>query len=119
MRDSILQLRTTRDHSRVVVRCAGELDFSVAGELRAELEAAYAPGIALLVIDMSELTFIDSSGLQCLLEAHVWCESHGARLEVARSRAVQRVLDIAGAIFAAPAPDEGDADPDPQAAPAE
>jgi anti-anti-sigma factor len=119
MRDSILQLQTRRDGAQVVIHCAGELDFSVAGELRQAVDAACTPGTERLRVDMSDLTFIDSSGLQCLLEAHVWCESHDARFEVVASRAVQRVLDIAGALFGAPQPDEGDANPDHSATPAE
>jgi anti-anti-sigma factor len=112
MRDSILQIQTALDGDRVVIRCAGELDFSVAGELREAVDAACSPGIRVLRMDMSELGFIDSSGLQCLLEAHVWCESNGATFEVVPSRAVQRVLDIAGALFSTAQPDTGTDDPD-------
>jgi anti-anti-sigma factor len=118
MRDSILHLHTRRDPARTLIQCAGELDFSVVGELRTAIDAACTPGLELLSLDMRELEFMDSSGLQCLLEAHVWCETHGARFEVMPSRAVQRLLDLAGAVFESATPDAGADDSDQAADPA-
>lgn len=51
-----------------VVRAVGEIDMSTVGRLRAPLEAARADGVTTL-LDLSGVSFIDSSGLHLLLDA--------------------------------------------------
>jgi anti-sigma B factor antagonist len=51
-----------------LVRVAGEIDLSTVPELRRELDAARAEG-ATVLLDLSDVTFIDSTGLHLLLEA--------------------------------------------------
>lgn len=73
-----------------------------------EIDAHTAPAVAIalaaadqepLVIDLSGVDFVDSSGLRVLLEAHQTRQASGGSLTVARpSPAVQRVLDIAGVV---------------------
>jgi len=80
-----------------VVTARGELDLAAAGQLWERLEPLLQPG-ALVVFDGTELTFLDSSGLRILLQAHKRAESDGAVFRiVAPQPAVQRVLDLAGA----------------------
>jgi anti-anti-sigma factor len=49
-----------------------------------------------LRIDTSGLSFMDSSGLACLLEAHREGQARGASLEVIPSPAVSRLVELTG-----------------------
>ena len=75
-----------------VIELAGELDMASAHQLEAVLDEMMAPKH--IIIDASQLTFIDSSGLRLLLRAsnlvqgRIWIK--GA------SRHVSRVLDVSG-----------------------
>lgn len=51
-----------------LIRAAGEVDMSSVGALRLELDAARREGDAVL-LDLSDVTFLDSTGLQLLVEA--------------------------------------------------
>jgi anti-sigma B factor antagonist len=79
-------------------------------ELHGELDVAVVPGLrgqiigvlrdlepARLVLDLSGLTFIDSTGLGVLVWAHGRMEKRGSRLCLAAPRShVQRVLHVSG-----------------------
>jgi anti-anti-sigma factor len=53
----------------ITVRVAGEVDVSSEGRLRGRLDEALQRSPARLVIDASDLTFMDSSGLAALIGA--------------------------------------------------
>jgi len=55
-----------RDHVRVAP--SGELDIATAPELERTLRALVASGPGLLVLDLRNLSFMDSTGLRLLLE---------------------------------------------------
>ena len=80
----------------VIIHCQGELDMSVSDHLRATIERVYAPDLELIRIDTTGLSFMDSSGIHCLIETEQRCQEHGTRLEVIPSRPVARLLAIAG-----------------------
>jgi anti-anti-sigma factor len=83
--------------SRTVVRVAGEAD-ATTGALRETLaaEAARRPG--LLLVEMSGLTFIDSSALSVVLKLHRELDGSGCAFAlVSPSTAVARVLQLVGA----------------------
>jgi anti-sigma B factor antagonist len=74
---------------------SGEIDMSTVQRLQ---DAALATGQpAGLTIDLSGVSFMDSSGLQALVEISARAEEHGGRL-VLRSvpRSAQRLFDITG-----------------------
>jgi anti-sigma B factor antagonist len=80
-----------------LVTVRGELDLAAAPQLWESLEPVLLPGV-LVVLDGTAMTFLDSSGLRVLLQAHKRAESDGAVFRlVAPEPAVQRVLDLAGA----------------------
>jgi anti-anti-sigma factor len=81
---------------RYVVTVRGELDLATADRLWAELEPLLAPE-TVVVLDGTEISFLDSSGLRVLLQAGNRATSGGAAFRlVAPQQAVQRVLDLAG-----------------------
>jgi stage II sporulation protein AA (anti-sigma F factor antagonist) len=72
----------------------GELDAATAVELSSHVAASSSPEVDL---DLGGVTFIDSSGLAAVLEAHRRLAMEHRRLVVRdRSPIVQRVLDLAG-----------------------
>ena len=75
----------------------GDLDLSVAGTLSARLKELKAAGRPVR-LDLSSLTFIDSSGLQALIVALVDARSIGWPLEIAPevSPTVERAARVVG-----------------------
>lgn len=78
---------------RVVPR--GELDIAAADSLRARLaERASAEG---LLLDLSGLEFMDTSGIQVIVEAFRSARDDGFVLRIVRApKTVQRVFEISG-----------------------
>ena len=70
-------VKTRRDADAVVVVLAGELDLPVAQTVRAALRRAMREPGARLIVDLSGLTFIDSSGLHIILDAYKQCRGAG------------------------------------------
>jgi len=58
----------------------GRLDLRSAPDLRLQLTAALAAGGGSIVLDLSEVEFIDSSGLGVLVGVHREAERRGGRL---------------------------------------
>lgn len=73
----------------------GELDMATAHILEREYDAAYAlDETTTIVVDLTELEFMDSAGLRLLLELN---DRSGDRLRVVNgSPEVQRLFDITG-----------------------
>jgi anti-sigma B factor antagonist len=73
----------------------GEVDIEVADQLRAAGVAAVEP--AGLAVDLSAVSFIDSTGLAALIEINNAVQAHGQRLRiVSPSRCVRRILEVTG-----------------------
>jgi len=80
----------------IVVALAGELDMAAAGEVSCELGHAVDAG-ADVVVDMTELTFVDSSGLGALLHGHNAARARGHSLRLRHlQRAVARTMAVSG-----------------------
>lgn len=75
-------------------RVTGELDMATASELRAFLDGS-EPNSHPLVLDVSGLTFMDSSGLEVVLRAAATRGETGPLVLLRPTRAVLRVLEIA------------------------
>jgi anti-sigma B factor antagonist len=78
------------------LRLRGEIDAHSATTLASHLDPL--PGSTTdVVIDLSEVAFIDSSGLRVLVEAHQRAEAEARRLVLSGpSRQVLRLLEISG-----------------------
>jgi anti-anti-sigma factor len=94
---SELDLSTTSEGVCAVVRVEGEIDLDSAGELsEAAISAMQEIGPS-IVLDMSGVTFMDSTGLKVLLAVHKRAELAGGRLVLAApTRSVNRVVSITG-----------------------
>src|SRR4051794_35365064 len=94
---SRIRIRTRPDRERVILQVSGELDFAGVGELRAALDELRAVGWTSIVLDLRELTFIDSTGLSLLLEADRATRAAGGAFAIVDgSPTVARLLEIVG-----------------------
>jgi anti-anti-sigma factor len=85
------------DEGTVRVRVQGELDLSTSPELDQALRNEIGAGRR-VVVDLSEIAFIDSTGLNALISALRSSGSNGGSLLVSPSlpAQVRRVLEITG-----------------------
>lgn len=80
---------------RTVLEVSGEVDVTTAGDLADAIDRASRSGHVL--VDLSELEFMDSSGLRVFIEAAQQAQAQGWVLEVRRAPAsVHRVFEISG-----------------------
>jgi anti-sigma B factor antagonist len=80
-----------------IVAVSGELDLSNAGGLVRQVEVAVRSGRNCIVIDLSAVTYMDSTGLAALIEAHQLTEARRGRLAlVAGSESVRRTIEVRG-----------------------
>ena len=78
-------------------RLSGSLDIATSPRLRAQL--AELRGFKRLVVDLSRLDFMDSSGLRLLLELDAEARQDGFALQVVPGPpAIQRVFEITGTL---------------------
>ena len=81
-----------------VIAPKGELDITRIGDFRAALRDAARDGAAAVVVDLSDVSFIDSSGLGALVELHKRLPRSGRRLAVVApgGSTPAVLLDLAG-----------------------
>ncbi len=92
-----LSVTTSNANGQTVIAAVGEVDAASADTLRAAIFEAVDGGESSLAVDMSEVSFIDSSGLRVLIAGYKAAESAGGALTVqAPSDAVVRLLEITG-----------------------
>jgi anti-anti-sigma factor len=90
----LLSVEVARDDHRLVITPVGEVDRSTSEKLDDAVRAAEATDAKRIVVDLSEVTFMDSSGLKLLLEANARSQADPNRLMLIRgSRRVQRVFE--------------------------
>lgn len=83
----------------VVCRLAGDLDLGSLAPVRAALDGALEAGARLLVVDLAEVGFCDSSGLNLLLQVRIEAEQAGIEVRLAAlTRQVARVFELTGAL---------------------
>jgi anti-anti-sigma factor len=80
-----------------LVQLVGELDLATVGAAEKELGLVERAGPGTVVLDFSELEFIDSSGIKLLMDARDRARVNGQALRLIRGpKAVQRVLELCG-----------------------
>lgn len=87
---------TTQDGCRIL-EVSGDVDMSSTARLEAAVDDSLglAPGAA-LILDLSGVAFLDSSGLRTLLAAHRQAAASGSRLLIVPSPSITRVFELAG-----------------------
>ena len=91
-----LRIDVRRETDRVVLSLIGELDMATAEMLQQAIEGAQESE-PLVVLDLQQLQFIDSTGLRCVLAGLELCRERGQELAITPgSQQVQRLLSVTG-----------------------
>jgi anti-sigma B factor antagonist len=78
----VFTIEVVPERERVRVTLSGELDLATSGQVERDVHALLERGFEDIVVDLRELTFIDSSGIHALLECRRSARQLGARLAV-------------------------------------
>ena len=70
------------DKKTTIVAVRGEIDLFTAPEFKQRVNAAIEAGASLVVVDLNETSFIDSSSLGILISAHKRLRMRGDRLVI-------------------------------------
>jgi anti-sigma B factor antagonist len=91
-------IRSVTHDTRVVVHLVGDIDVVRAGPLRQRLTELIDAGRTDLIVDLTEVVFMDSSGLGVLVGALKATRKREGRLElvVPRGTVTGRVLRLSG-----------------------
>jgi anti-sigma B factor antagonist len=93
----LLAITTHIDGERVVVAVRGELDLATAPQLEGEVQALRSRGFASIVLDLRELTFMDSTGIRMLLMLDDAARTDGYAFAIVDCEGpVRRVLALTG-----------------------
>jgi anti-sigma B factor antagonist len=80
-----------------VVAVQGELDLSNASGLVRQVESAVRSGRNCVVIDLTGITHMDSTGLAAMIEAHHLTQARRGRLAlVVQSESARRTIEVRG-----------------------
>lgn len=93
----IADLEISRGEGGVVrAHVRGELDMENADAIRARLGEAITSDVAALIVDLSEVTFMDSSGVELLfrVRAELEIRQMQLRLVVAPDSVIRRTLEV-------------------------
>jgi anti-sigma B factor antagonist len=88
-----LRLRTSTADDGIVIRCAGRLTSEYTHQLRQEFMRVL-PGTKRIVLDLSDLRHMDSSGLGTLVRLYVSARSANCELQLVNL--TQRVKELLG-----------------------
>jgi anti-sigma B factor antagonist len=98
LRSGRLELRSIPRGTKHLIALAGELDLNGCPKVEAELIRAESNGAQQIVLDLSGLEFIDSTGIALLVAAmrRSKADSNRLRFVPSHSQDVQRLLHICG-----------------------
>ena len=97
---SLLETRSQEQNGVVTIALSGDLDLATAPILSEELAPFEGNGVSTIILDLQDLTFIDSTGMHTFLEARNRAMSNGQRLLVRGANpAAQRHIKIVGLQF--------------------
>ena len=92
-----LRCEVSRDGRGARVRLVGALDLATVPVLEAQVADLRSSGVRRIVLDLSALGFMDSTGLRCILERDSEARQDGFSVVLVRGPAVvQRVFEITG-----------------------
>jgi anti-anti-sigma factor len=86
-----------RDGRRARLVLGGDLDMAARFQAEQALDELLAEPVEQLVVDLGEVTFVDSTGMGLVLEVHDRSRTEGFKLRLLRGPDdVQRVFELAG-----------------------
>jgi anti-sigma B factor antagonist len=88
---------TVRHRGRVTLYLTGDIDLSATADFVVAADAALATGPAAVIVDLADVSFLDSAGLSGLVQVHQQTKDAGAAFRLqSPSRIVARVLELSG-----------------------
>ena len=83
--------------SRAVVSVHGEIDLHTAPRVQTTIDEAVQNGIGVVVVDMSDIAFMDSTALSTFMRIKDTLQERGVSLRLATpSHAVERIFSVTG-----------------------
>jgi anti-sigma B factor antagonist len=90
-----LAVSTRNDSGCAIVAVSGDVDISTSPDLRQALATVVAAGNRIIVVDLSAVRFLDSTGLGVLVGAYTAVRNAGGRLTVVNNHTVVlKVLNV-------------------------
>jgi anti-sigma B factor antagonist len=95
MSSSVISAERDARKARLVL--GGDLDMAARFQAEQALDDLLSEPLEQLVVDLGEVTFVDSTGMGLVLEVNDRARSEGFRLRLLRGpKEVQRVFELAG-----------------------
>jgi anti-sigma B factor antagonist len=94
MKRMIMQIATTPGTDRYVITVSGEVDLATSPDLDAAIIAALDSGAGSLVVDLTDVSFMDSSGLGVIVRGLKRCREADKDLDLVITN--ERVLKVFG-----------------------
>jgi anti-sigma B factor antagonist len=91
-----LSIAAAQTSDGVRLELSGELDLASEAEFKRALDDAVRTRPAGIVLDLSDLSFLDSCGLRSLLEAQRRCEQLGCALTLIAGDPARRLFELTG-----------------------
>jgi anti-sigma B factor antagonist len=95
MTEPPFELRSTRIGDAVIVTIVGEIDMATAPEVSGAIDSGYADA-GRVVVDLSEVTFLDSSALNAFVQSQHDLAQHDVAFRIVSpaDQAVRNVFEI-------------------------
>lgn len=90
-----MDVNMTKNGTELTVEVVGRLDSLTSADLEEELEGAYE-GVELLIMDLSKLDYVSSSGLRVLLGASQIMDEQGKMVVRNVTEPIRKVIDMVG-----------------------
>jgi anti-sigma B factor antagonist len=96
-RDTSFEITDSGQPGVAVVAVRGEIDVATSPEMRHVLEELLEPRPGLLIVDLSDVSFIDSTGLGALVEAVTAARAGGGDLQLVVTQPhIMKLLELTG-----------------------
>jgi anti-anti-sigma factor len=107
-----LDVWVSHHNSHTVMRVHGELDLATASQLRSRLDALIADADGPILLDLADVTYLDSTGLCAILAANEDLDTQGRDLRVIKAsvqvRRIFELCDVTGLVIDEPQASGGD-----------
>ena len=111
-REAQLAVAASGHGARRTLALEGELSLGSVPILEAAIARAFARPLSALVLDLSALSFVDSSGLWTIVTLHKWCVREGVQFRVVPgSESIQQIFELTGLSDVIPFASPAAADP--------
>jgi len=92
-----IDIRSEHNGDAIVFRLRGSLDLATSPSVRAALVEAADKDRHDIIVDLTQLEFLDSTGLGALIGAHRRAAEHGGRVRlIVQDGPIARLLNITG-----------------------